>query len=182
MEVFKPIPGYEGLYEISNKCRVKALKKIVIRDKVGEKSYPEKILTINKSNQVTLFKNKKRSYHCVKKMYMKVFEGKEVLRSRLRSLTFDGDRPILTSQRKICAHAKKYHKTKRCKLTGVSLNTSVGKKYMSSITINKKNIYLGYFDTEKEANLMYRKAEKYPYLLQGSTKEFRNMLHQISII
>jgi hypothetical protein len=179
MEIFKPIPNYEGIYEISNKCRVKALPKEVLRDNCGLIKYNESFKKINKSNQVCLFKEKKRKWFCVKKLYFLVFENKEILNSKFESLTFDGIRPILTTQRKIVAHAKKYQETKKCKLTGVSLNTSVGKKYQASITIDKRNVYLGYFETEKEANLMYQKAEKYMYLYKGHSKTFRNMLSEV---
>lgn len=35
-EVWKPIPGYEGLYEVSNKGRVKSIKKVIV-DSIGRK-------------------------------------------------------------------------------------------------------------------------------------------------
>jgi hypothetical protein len=175
-EVWVPIPGYEGLYEISDRCRVKSLPKEVLRNKCGVKKIPECIKKVNNSNQLCLFKDKSRKYFCIKKLYMLIFEQKEIKRNKYYALTFDGARPVYTTQRKIVAHAKKKQKTKKCKMTGVSLNTSVGKKYQASIEINKKSIYLGYFEKEIDANEMYRKAERYKYIYNGNPKSFREML------
>ena len=47
-EVWKPVPGYEGLYEVSNLGRVKSLPRkvrIVRWGKEGQRPVPEKILT-----------------------------------------------------------------------------------------------------------------------------------------
>lgn len=178
-EIFKPIPNYEGLYEISNKCRIKALPKEVFRDKCGVKKFPESFKRINKSNQVCLFKDKKRKWLCVKKIYMLVFENKEIKNTKYESLTYENGIPKHTTHRRIVALAKLTQKTKKCKLTGVSFNTSKGKPYQSCIEINKRNIHLGYFYTEEEANLMYRKASENKHLYKDVPKLFREMLNYL---
>ena len=45
-EIFKSIPGYEGLYEISNQGNVKSLSKIVKYQNGGVKYQKERLLTI----------------------------------------------------------------------------------------------------------------------------------------
>ena len=44
-EVWAPIPGYEGLYEVSSFGRIKSLNKIVCRCNGVKQKIPEKILT-----------------------------------------------------------------------------------------------------------------------------------------
>ena len=43
-EVFKPIKGYEGIYEVSNLGRVKSLERIVIYKNGNIRPYKEKFL------------------------------------------------------------------------------------------------------------------------------------------
>ena len=53
-EIWKDIQGYEGIYQISNKGRVKALKKKVHKIIKGKECYPsykEKILKISNHNR-----------------------------------------------------------------------------------------------------------------------------------
>lgn len=45
-EIFKPIRGYEGLYEISNLGRVKALDKIVWMRYGGYRHHPERLMKL----------------------------------------------------------------------------------------------------------------------------------------
>lgn len=52
-EVWKDIIGYEGLYQISNKGRVKSAQRIVSNDKGGFRSVPARLLKPH-GNQVTL--------------------------------------------------------------------------------------------------------------------------------
>ena len=147
-----------------------------MRDKCGLKKYSESFKKINKSNQVCLYKDKKGKWVCVKKLYMLVFENKEIKNTKYESLTYDNGIPKLKMQREIIALAKLKQKTKQCKLTGVSFNTSKGKPYQSGITINKKLVFLGYFYTEEEANLMYIKASQNQHLYKEVPKLFREML------
>lgn len=63
-EIWKPIPEYEGLYEVSNKGQVKRLKKVII-DKIGRTHHKkERILKANPDGngylQVSLFDNESR--------------------------------------------------------------------------------------------------------------------------
>lgn len=44
VEIFLPIPGWEGHYEVSSKGRVKALRRKLPHKHSGSKTYPERIL------------------------------------------------------------------------------------------------------------------------------------------
>lgn len=43
-EVFLPVPGWEGHYEVSNKGRVKSIRRTLPHKHSGSKTYPERIL------------------------------------------------------------------------------------------------------------------------------------------
>lgn len=45
MEIWKPVVGYEGLYEISNLGRLKSVSRTVNHSKTGSRKIPEKIKT-----------------------------------------------------------------------------------------------------------------------------------------
>ena len=47
------------------------------------------------------------------------------------------------------------------KLAGVSYCKKIDKKYRAQISINNKDVYLGYYQTDKEANKAYEKACKH---------------------
>lgn len=79
IEIWKEVPGYEGLYEISNLGRVKSLEK-TYKSGVAhsiEKFQPEKILSpiSNKAGylHVNLFNNSKRKAHSIHKIVAEVF-------------------------------------------------------------------------------------------------------------
>ena len=75
-EEWRDIPGYEGMYQISNQCRIKSLRREVACPQ-GSRAVPEKILSTS-SGQITLNKQNKTEYFNVKKLYSYVFIGKLV--------------------------------------------------------------------------------------------------------
>lgn len=64
IEIWKDIIGHEGLYQVSNFSRIKALKKVSNMPRGGTQTYEEKILSncINSRGYyiIGLFKNRKR--------------------------------------------------------------------------------------------------------------------------
>jgi hypothetical protein len=73
-EIWVDIVGYENLYQISNKGRVKSLRKTIDKGKWGEVIFPEKILKqFERSNIedylcINLYKNKKAKTHSVHRL------------------------------------------------------------------------------------------------------------------
>ena len=63
-EIWKDVPGYEGLYQISNKCRIKSLKRTTTyfgRNGVPcTKDTPEKIMKLNEKTGRIQFHNGER--------------------------------------------------------------------------------------------------------------------------
>ena len=78
-EIWKPIKGYEGIYEISNKGRVKSLSRKVFTPSVPNKTIKEKILKpcIRSKNYkyyfVGLLKDKKRKYIAIHRLVADAF-------------------------------------------------------------------------------------------------------------
>jgi len=77
MEIFKPVRGYEGLYEISNRGRVKSLQKRIGGRRKPITVYRELILKTNNNGngylQVSLCKDGKRKQHFVHRLVAEAF-------------------------------------------------------------------------------------------------------------
>lgn len=75
-EYWKPVDGYDGLYEVSNYGNVKSLHKIIDKGKFGIVEFPEKILKMvmrGLYRAVTLYKNKKATMHSVHRLVATAF-------------------------------------------------------------------------------------------------------------
>lgn len=92
-EIWKSIPGYKGLYEVSNMGRVKALERIAARGSKGERHRKEQILKLQCRNlylKATLCKNGEYKQFQVHRLVAEAFipnpDGKPVVNH------IDGDR------------------------------------------------------------------------------------------
>jgi len=73
-EIWRPIPGFEGYYEVSNLGQVKSLAR---KDRLG-RSYPEKMLKLDcsaKYPMVVVWKNNKKKTKRVHSIVLLAFEG-----------------------------------------------------------------------------------------------------------
>ena len=170
-EQWKPIKGYERMYEISNFGRVKSLERYCRQNKigVGGRLQKEKILKagINSDGYlvVTLYSIKTKistKVHClVYDMFTNEFRDGHKLQvdhkdnNKLNN-RFD-NLQLLTNRQNV---SKGYLFTKRNNLpTGVTQITK-SNKYQAQITINNKNVYLGCFNTAQEASKVYQQKLK----------------------
>jgi hypothetical protein len=161
-EIWKPIPGYEGLYEASNLGRVKSLYKEVKGRNDFIRKLPEKILKpIIKSNgycTVMLYKDNKVKRYYIHRIVVFAFLGNSNLhvnhidKNKLNNFLNNLE---LISQRENNCHM--FNSVKANKLRGVKPS---GNKFYALITIKGKRIYKGSFDTEKEAHEAYLQALK----------------------
>ena len=80
-EIWKPIVGYEGLYEISTLGRIKRLEKLVV-NKIGSnapflRKFPERYVTdsgkSNRYSKVGLLKNKETKYFNIHRLVAEAF-------------------------------------------------------------------------------------------------------------
>lgn len=79
-EGWKPIPGYEGLYEVSDLGRVKSLDKALHSSRWGGvRKWPEKVLKANANNSghlyVMLWKDKRQTKSYVHRLVLEAFVG-----------------------------------------------------------------------------------------------------------
>ena len=167
------IKGYEGLYQISNKQRVKSLERVVVRGnpKVAVK-LKERLLS-NKINDCVLIKNGKRKTHDVNVLYLIHFEDYKPNRKLVIVLS---DKPKVISRRKMTELAKLLTHKKTSKFCGVSISRGL---FRSAIQINGKEIFLGRYSDEMFAKKMYDTALENEKLFIGNNKDFRIRLNSI---
>ena len=168
-EIFKDIPGYEGLYQVSNIGGVKSLG--------NTKNRKEKILKpgiINGYLHVILHKNSKQKSFRVHQLVAMAFlghtpNGYEIVVNHKDNNELNNyvDNLELVSNR--------YNSS--CHKTDVGIYwKEINNKWIASITINRKTIYLGSFNEKEEASRVYQKAVVKIHLYNGDAKEFRKLL------
>lgn len=153
-EIFKDIPNFEGMYQVSNFGNVKSIK-----------FNKEKILKHSSNNRcyfdVNLHKNGKRKYFKIHQLVAMVFLNHTPCRN---NLVVDHINDIKTDNRlenlQIITHRDNICKTQgqySSKYKGVCWNKKTN-KWHSQIMINNKIIHLGYFTDEYQAHLAYQNA------------------------
>ena len=158
-EQWKPIKGYEGLYEISNLGRIRSLSRWV-SNKRGIWEKPEKILVgfIDKYGyKVTCLKGKIKKYHLVvwdyfgdrprngRKLQVDHIDGNK-LNNRIDNLQ------LLTNRENV---SKGYQDKGRLLPTGVSWHNQLN-KYRSRIRVNGVATHIGVYDNIHDARLAYQ--------------------------
>lgn len=155
-EIWKPIPGYEGLYEISSYGRVLSLFRLNFRrDKILKPS-----LNIHGYYQLTLCKDNIKKNWRIHVLVAMAFlnhipaKNHNICVDHINEVKTDNrpDNLQIISSRFNC-HKSKNIKSKTSKYIGVSYNNKI-QKWVSSIYY-KKPIYLGIFNSEYEAHLAY---------------------------
>lgn len=170
-EIWKDVPNYEGLYQVSNLGRVKSLSRKIYNLKTNNLLYTQK--EIIKKPKI---KKSKRNYYVVG--LFKDGKGKDFTIHQLVAMAFLGHKPCgyelvvdhinnnsldnrvenlqIITHRENCSKDKK---NKTSKYSGVSWSNK-NKKYCSMIDINGKSTYLGLFLNEYDAYLAYQNKLK----------------------
>ena len=164
-EVWKDVPNYEGLYQVSNFGKVKSLKRKTKNSETTFRIVKEKVLKPKKNKTgylfVSLSKNGKIKNFNVHKLVSQSFLN-DVLDGTQKLVVdhIDGDKTN-NSVKNLQITTQRYNVSKK-KVNKTSIYTGVcwyktTKKWMSAIKINGKRKHLGYFNNEYEAHLAYRK-------------------------
>jgi hypothetical protein len=163
-EIFKDVPNYQGLYQVSNLGNVKSFSR-EIDSKRGKYTSKERILkprNTGKYYRVCLFKEGKRKFMSVHVLVAIAFLGHV---SNGNKIEVDHKNGVKTDNRaeNLQLLTNRQHKTKTSKnkktssrYTGVSWHKKAN-KWMAYITIDGKIKHLGYFKDEYEAHLSYQK-------------------------
>lgn len=154
-EIFKPIPNYEGLYEVSNIGNVKSLKyKKNLKPYFSKKGYLRFILSKNKNI---------KGFHAHQLVAMAFLGhtpcGMKLVVDHINNIKTDNrveNLQILTNRDNVYKTQGNY----TSKYQGVSWHKPCN-KWISYIYVNKKKKYLGLFIDEYEAHLAYQNALQY---------------------
>jgi hypothetical protein len=166
-EIFKDIPGYEGIYQVSNMGNVKSLSRENISNGIIRYKSKEKILTPSKDcdgyYKVDLSKDGKPKTMAVHKLVAMAFLGHI---PNGHNVEVDHKNDIKNDNRlenlQLLSGAEHRRKPKKSmntssQYTGVSWYKRLN-KWAAAIAINGKNKHLGLFTDEYEAHLAYEKA------------------------
>ena len=158
-EIWKDIPGYENMYQVSNLGNVKSLG--------NEQSRREKILKpgINGTGYyaVVLTKNRNPKTIRVHKLVAMAFLnhipcGMKLIIDHINDNKLDNrveNLRIVTQRENVCKTQGRY----LSQYKGVSWCKTYN-KWFSQISINKKRKFLGYFKNEYDAHLKYQETLK----------------------
>jgi len=164
-EIWKDIPGYEGLYQVSNTGNVRSLDRVIHGE--YEKPRPRKGVTL-KPRVIRGYKYCSLSTNGIVKTYpvhqlaAMAFlnhkpDGHSLVVDHINNVKTDNrlENLQLISQR----HNLSKDKNGTSRYPGVSWYRRV-KKWQAHIVINGKHAHLGYFTDESEAALAYQNALK----------------------
>jgi hypothetical protein len=165
MEIWKDIPGYKTLYQVSNLGNVKTLEKVVLRNNKypfvsKEKKLKQRISRTGYS-LTTLIKDKKAITHSTHKLVCMAFLnhkpcGHKLVVNHINRIRTDNrlENLELITQRQNC-----FFKTEKStsKYVGVYLRND-NNKWSAQITTNGKQKTLGSFLNEIDAHYAYQNA------------------------
>jgi hypothetical protein len=166
IEIWKDIPNYEGLYQVSNFGNVRSLERYVkgkVENRLQKENILSKRLVGNLGNQyyaVTLCNNKDRKQIKVSVLVAMAFLNHTP--NGYVGFTVDhiDNNPLNNNLDNLQVITKRENSSKDrkgiSKYTGVTFNKK-SNKWISQIWINGKNKTLGSFDDELEAHRAYQK-------------------------
>ena len=165
MEIFKDIPSYKGLYQVSNIGSVKSLERKVTHWKGGVSVYKEKILKPSNENGYYRYKLSKGGKQKITKGHQLVAmaflghkpDGMNLVVNHINFNKLDNrvENLEIITQRE---NSNQKNRKSTSKYVGVSLRVVKSeRKWLANIWINGKQTYIGIFKTELEAHLEYKK-------------------------
>lgn len=165
MEIWKDVPGYEGLYEVSNLGRVKSLSRVVLKKGLYPFKSKTKILkpTIDSYGyaKVAFYVDKSKKVFKVHQLVAMAFlnhkpNGHKLVVNHINFIKDDNklkNIEVITQRE----NSNRKHLKSTSKYVGVFWNKRA-KKWTAKISKKRKNIFLGYFNCETKASEAYQKA------------------------
>lgn len=166
-EIFKDVPGYEGIYQVSNLANVKSLSRTMYNQGVNPFQSKEKLLkpklVTNGKLVVRLFLDNKPKTFQIHQLVAMAFlnhtpSGLKIVVDHIDNNPLNNklNNLQLITQRE---NASKDRKGGTSKYTGVSW-ASHAKKWRGMIKIGSNHIFLGYFTNEIDAHFAYQNKLK----------------------
>ncbi len=164
-EIWKDIPNYEGMYQVSNLGGVKSLSREICNGYGCFKS-KEKILNPREAKgylRLGLSKNSEKLFFSVHQLVAMAFLGHTPCGHKL-VVDHINDNPLDNRVENLQVVTQRYNAYKTqdkysSKYKGVHWCETIN-KWKSRIIINKKRIYLGSFNCEISAHLAYQNKLK----------------------
>ena len=167
IEVWKDIPNYEGMYQVSNLGNVKSLSRTILKNGKYPSITKEILLKPSKDGKGYYFvylsiSSIKKAYR-VHQLVLMAFNS--YIPNRNSNIVIDHINNIRIDNRlenlQVITQRQNLSKDKKgtSKFTGVHWNINEN-KWMSGIKINGKRKHLGYFKCELKAHYVYQKALK----------------------
>ena len=169
IEVFKDVPNYEGIYQVSNFGNVKSLK--WNKEKIMKQGISSRYLAVNlrKENISKTF----RIHVLVAMAFLDFKPNKQVLtidhKNGVRTDNRLENLQIVTQRENI----QNYHKSRKGQI-GADWREQT-KNWRSQIYINKRIVHLGLFEEEKDALKAYEIANQEIENFENK-KQFRKLL------
>lgn len=166
-EEWRDIPTFVGKYQESNLGRTKSLSRIILRSGKYPFTSKEKILKIYITRKgycaIMLSLNGNKSKHTIHGLVAMAFLGHvpcgfELVVNHKNEIKLDNraDNLEIITHYQNMLYSYRRKATKNNRLLGTHFNKK--NRWVSGITINRKRIILGYFDTDIEASKYYEKA------------------------
>lgn len=163
-EIWKDIPDYEGLYQVSNLGRVKSLHRLDARGRV----IAERILKPTYNNQkeylyTSIYRKGIRKTYQIHQLVAITFLNHKpsFMKKIINHINFKRQDNRLSNLEIVTPreNGNKKHLKSTSKYVGVSwCNTK--NKWRSRIHYNKKMVFIGYFDNEIDAHQAYQNKLK----------------------
>lgn len=163
IEIWKGIPGYEGLYLASNYGRIRSLGRVALSTLGKPYHKPERVLTPSKCNgyyTVSLTKDGSKVCRKVHRLVMAAFCGASDYAVDHK----DNDKANNhLSNLRYCTKEQNCSLPNRKRISssgaiGVSICKSKKNPYRASIRRNNKSYHLGCFNSIEEAESVYKEA------------------------
>ena len=177
MEEFRDVPGYEGLYQVSNLGNVKSLARTIMKSNGRKHSIKEKILKPASDRNylgINLYKKDKHKYYKVHKLVAMAFLN-HIPNGHIGLVVDHIDNNKLNNNLENLQLISARKNSSKDRTGGASQYVGVcwskqSKKWRAQIGINGKDRHLGTFTCELEASEAYQKALK-DYELDGTMPE-----------
>ena len=161
-EVWKPVVGYEGLYEVSNLGRVYSLPKKWIRNKGANRSHNGKFLSVGLSSKgyprVLLSRDGKCKIREIHQLVAEAFLDHRPCGYKIVVDHIDNNK-LNNAVTNLQLISQRQNASKEVRGTSKYVGVSYDKarsKWSACISFNKKVLKLGRFNTEYEAHIAYQ--------------------------